>query len=173
MAVHYDGRFPEGNQFDSSYKRERPFVFEIGNGKVIRCWDEAFAHLSKGMKARLYCPSEYAYGSGGAGRIIPPDADLVFDVELIDINPIEKPPEEVAKPQKRKRKNSWSDLPPVGDDSTHQCFTPVVFYASFSVFMLAFGYFLYAICMPVEAMTRGQRQQIKKEAKKISEGKIA
>ena len=118
MAVHYAGKFPEGKQFDSSYQRERPFVFEIGSGKVIRCWDEAFMHLAKGTKARLYCPSDYAYGSGGAGRIIPPDSDLIFDVELIDINPTEKPAEEVAKPRK-KRKSSWSDLPPTGDETTH------------------------------------------------------
>ena len=91
VSVHYDGRFTDGNQFDSSYKRSRPFTFEIGNGNVIRCWEEAFMHLSKGMKAQVYCPSDYAYGSSGAGRIIPPDSDLIFDVELVDINPTGEP----------------------------------------------------------------------------------
>mmetsp|Transcript_9295 Transcript_9295/g.11366 ORF Transcript_9295/g.11366 Transcript_9295/m.11366 type:complete len:131 (-) Transcript_9295:55-447(-) len=129
-------------------------------------------HLSKGMTARLHCPSHYAYGSSGAGRIIPPDADLIFDVELLDINPSDKPAEEPTKSRSRKKKK-WSDLPPVGDESTHQCFTPLILYASFAIFMLSFGYCLYAIFIPVEAMTRGQRKLIKKEAKKISEGKIA
>ena len=90
VAVHYAGKFTDGNQFDSSYQRNRPFTFEIGKGNVIRCWEEAFMHLSKGMKAQVYCPADYAYGSGGAGRIIPPNSDLIFDVELIDINPTEQ-----------------------------------------------------------------------------------
>ena len=51
MAVHYRGSFEDGSEFDSSYKRYRPFTFEIGQGRVIKCWDLAFAHLPKGMKA--------------------------------------------------------------------------------------------------------------------------
>ena len=90
IAVHYAGKFTDGNQFDSSYSRNRPFTFEIGKGNVIKCWEEAFMYLSKGMKAQIFCPSDYAYGSSGAGRIIPANADLIFDVELIDINPTEK-----------------------------------------------------------------------------------
>ena len=53
VAVHYTGTFEDGEEFDSSYKRDRPFVFEIGKGRVIKCWDQAFMHLSKGMKAKL------------------------------------------------------------------------------------------------------------------------
>ena len=83
------------------------------------------------MKATLYCPAEYAYGSSGAGRIIPPNSDLVFDVELIDINA--PPPESEStdstskSKNRRKRRSKWEDLPPVGDDSTHQCFEPIYF----------------------------------------------
>ena len=91
--MHYRGSFENGDEFDSSYKREKPFIFEVGQNRVIKCWDQAFPHLTKGQKARLHCPSDYAYGSGGAGRIIPPNADLFFDIELVDINP----PEEIAK----------------------------------------------------------------------------
>ena len=87
--VHYVGRFEDGDDFDSSFKRNRPFTFEIQKNKVIRCWDDGFLHLAKGMRARLLCPPDYAYGSSGAGRVIPPDSDLVFDVELLDINPPE------------------------------------------------------------------------------------
>ena len=96
VAVHYNGTFGHnGEEFDSSYKRGRPFVFEIGKGRVIKCWDEAFMLLSKGMKARLHCPADYAYGSGGAGRVIPPNSDLIFDVELVEINGEEKTTEQV------------------------------------------------------------------------------
>ena len=94
VAVHYTGTFEDGEEFDSSYKRDRPFVFEIGKGRVIKCWDQAFMHLSKGMKAKSQCPHEFAYGQAGAGRIIPPNSDLTFEVELVDINPVEKSPED-------------------------------------------------------------------------------
>ena len=53
---------------------------------MISCWDTAFQEMTKGMKAQLYCPPDYAYGKGGAGRIIPPDTPLIFDVELVAIN---------------------------------------------------------------------------------------
>ena len=90
ISVHYRGTFDSGDEFDSSYKRGRPFTFEVGASRVIKCWDEAFLQLAKGMKAQLKCPSEYAYGKGGAGRIIPPDTPLNFEVELVSIN--EEPP---------------------------------------------------------------------------------
>ena len=125
ISVHYVGKFEDGNEFDSSYKRDRPFVFEVGQSKVISCWDQAFMHLSKGMKAKLNCPPEYAYGAGGAGRIIPPDATLTFDIELLDINPPESGSSskgsstETTSKSKPKKKDRWKDLPAVGDESTH------------------------------------------------------
>ena len=91
VAVRYAGKFADGKEFDSNFNRSRPFIFEIGKKKVIKCWEKAFPYLSKGMKAEVYCPSEYAYGSGGAGRIIPPNSDLIFNVQLVDINPVETP----------------------------------------------------------------------------------
>ena len=128
ISVHYRGKFVDGNEFDSSFKRNRPFLFDVGQGRVIKCWDQAFLQLTKGMKATLYCPAEYAYGSSGAGRIIPPNSDLIFDVELIDINaPPPEEPTETSKSKRRKKKSKWEDLPPVGDDSTHQCFEPMYF----------------------------------------------
>ena len=183
ISVHYSGRFEDGDEFDSSYRRERPFVFEVGQARVIACWDQAFLHLSKGMKARLHCPSEYAYGAGGAGRIIPPDAALTFDIELLDINPPEggkssSTSSESTSRSQRKRKKSWQDLPAVGDETTHQCFEPIVFQGAFATLMLSFGYFLYACCMNETAkLTRQERHRKREEAnkrsKKISEGKIA
>ena len=63
VQVHYEGKFDhDGDEFDSSIKRNKPFTFEMQSNRVIKCWDEAFAHLSKGVKARLLCPPEYAYG---------------------------------------------------------------------------------------------------------------
>ena len=91
IAAHYAGRLLDGTQFDSSYDRGNPLTFAVGNGQVIRCWDEAFLQLAEGMKAQLYCPADYAYGSRGAGGVIPPNADLIFDVELVKI---ETPPAE-------------------------------------------------------------------------------
>ena len=166
VAVHYRGTFDDGNEFDSSYRREKPFTFELGRNRVIKCWDSAFLHLSKGMKARLHCPAEYAYGSGGAGRIIPPDSDLIFEVELVDINPVEesatrKADDDVSKSRSRRRKPSWRDLPPEGDESSHQCFEPNILKGAFAVFMLTFGYFLYALCSPDQAMTPEQWKILK------------
>ena len=184
MAVHYSGRFPNGEEFDSSYSRQRPFTFEIGVGRVIKCWDQAFLHLSKGVKAQINCPSDYAYGAGGAGRIIPPNSDLVFDVELVEINPTEEAAgskaesndENVSK-SRPKRKSSWKDLPAIGDESTHICLTPLIAYASFIIFSLSCGYFLFAVFMPVAPMMRSKHVHTKVVAKKlnkkISEGKIA
>ena len=83
IAAHYAGRLLDGKQFDSSYDRGQPLTFNVGSGHVIKCWDEAFMHLSVGMKAQLYCPADYAYGSRGAGGVIPANADLIFDVELV------------------------------------------------------------------------------------------
>ena len=72
IAVHYKGTFEDGSEFDSSYRRDKPFTFELGKGRVIKCWEEGFKFLSTGIPARIHCPSELAYGSKGAGKIIPP-----------------------------------------------------------------------------------------------------
>ncbi len=87
VRVHYDGLFEDGRVFDSSRERDKPFDFKIGLNQVIKCWEEGFALLTKYQRASFRCPPEYAYGSAGAGSIIPPDTVLIFNVELLDINP--------------------------------------------------------------------------------------
>jgi FKBP-type peptidyl-prolyl cis-trans isomerase len=85
VAVHYKGMLPEGTTFDSSYDRGNPIEFPIGMGQVIAGWDEGIMLLNKGDKARFVIPSDLGYGEQGAGGVIPPNATLVFDVELMDI----------------------------------------------------------------------------------------
>ena len=85
VAVHYKGTTLEGKEFDSSAKTGVPFEFQIGQGQVIRGWDEGIALLNKGSKAILLIPSTMAYGQQGAGADIPADASLRFDVEVVDI----------------------------------------------------------------------------------------
>ena len=90
VTVHYTGWLYEGGKkttkFDSSVDRREPFSFVLGVGQVIKGWDEAMELLNKGSKARLVIPSELGYGSMGAGNgVIPPNATLIFDVELVDI----------------------------------------------------------------------------------------
>ena len=84
VIVHYSGTLLDGTKFDSSYDRGEPFSFELGLGMVISGWDEGIALLSKGSKGVLYIPSPLGYGSNGAGGIIPANAILVFEVELVD-----------------------------------------------------------------------------------------
>ena len=84
MTAHYTGTLLDGTVFDSSVKRNQPFKFTLGHGQVIKCWDEGFAQLKKGGKAVLNCPPDYAYGERGAGGLIPPNASLTFEVELLD-----------------------------------------------------------------------------------------
>lgn len=86
VAVHYEGALLDGTMFDSSVKRGEPIEFLLGEGQVIPGWDEGIALLSVGDKARLLIPSELAYGSRGAGGVIPPDAPLLFDVSLEGIS---------------------------------------------------------------------------------------
>jgi len=83
VSVHYQGALIDGTVFDSSYKRKEPIEFQLGIGQVISGWDEGLQLLNVGDKARFVIPSDLAYGSAGAGGVIPPDAILVFDVELV------------------------------------------------------------------------------------------
>ncbi|UMB61392.1 peptidylprolyl isomerase [Lutibacter sp. A80] len=85
VSVHYKGQLLNGQVFDSSYQRKQPIDFTIGVGQVIPGWDEGIQLLNVGDKARLVIPSELAYGSQGAGGVIPPDATLIFDVELMAV----------------------------------------------------------------------------------------
>jgi len=85
VTVHYVGTLLNGTQFDSSRSRGKPFVFKLGMGEVIRGWDEGVAQMTLGEKATLECSPDYAYGSSGAGGVIPPNATLMFEVELLGI----------------------------------------------------------------------------------------
>ena len=85
VAVHYTGMLLDKTVFDSSYRRREPIEFKVGVGQVISGWDEGIMLLHQGDKARLVIPAELAYGSRGAGGVIPPNATLIFDVELVKI----------------------------------------------------------------------------------------
>mmetsp|Transcript_67106 Transcript_67106/g.98192 ORF Transcript_67106/g.98192 Transcript_67106/m.98192 type:complete len:128 (-) Transcript_67106:202-585(-) len=86
IKVHYTGTLAAtGAKFDSSKERGTPFVFTIGVGEVIKCWDEGIIQLSKGTSATLTCSADFAYGEKGAGSLIPPNAELKFDVEVIEV----------------------------------------------------------------------------------------
>lgn len=83
VKVHYRGTFADGKEFDSSYKRGQPTTFPLG--RVIPCWTEGVQTMKVGGKAKLICPPNLAYGSKGVGGVIPPDATLNFEVELLGI----------------------------------------------------------------------------------------
>jgi FKBP-type peptidyl-prolyl cis-trans isomerase len=85
VSVHYKGQLLDGTVFDSSYPRKQPIDFTLGIGQVISGWDEGIQLLKVGDKARFVIPSNLAYGSQGSGSVIPPDATLIFEVELMDI----------------------------------------------------------------------------------------
>ena len=86
VSVHYKGQLLDGTVFDSSYKRQQPIDFVLGQGQVIPGWDEGVSLLKAGDKARFLIPPDLAYGPSGAGGVIPPDAALIFDVELVSIS---------------------------------------------------------------------------------------
>ena len=83
VKVHYRGTLPDGKEFDSSYKRGEPTEFPLN--RVIPCWTEGVQMMKPGGKAKLTCPPAIAYGERGAGGVIPPNATLVFEVELISV----------------------------------------------------------------------------------------
>ncbi len=85
VSVHYKGSLTDGTVFDSSYKRNQPIDFPLGMGNVIAGWDEGIALLQVGDKARFVIPPYLGYGESGAGGVIPPNATLVFDVELVEV----------------------------------------------------------------------------------------
>ncbi len=84
VKVHYRGTFPDGREFDSSYKRNEAIEFPLSG--VIACWTEGVQRMKVGGKAKLTCPASIAYGARGAGSTIPPNATILFEVELLAIN---------------------------------------------------------------------------------------
>ena len=84
VTVHYTGMLINGEKFDSSFDRNQPFSFQLGQGMVIRGWDEGITYFNKGASGTLFIPSTLGYGSSGAGGVIPPNAILIFEIQVLD-----------------------------------------------------------------------------------------
>jgi peptidylprolyl isomerase len=87
VSVHYRGQLEDGTEFDNSFTRGEPIRFALGQGRVIPGWEEGIALMKEGGKARLIIPPDLAYGAAGAGGVIPPNATLTFEVELVSVEP--------------------------------------------------------------------------------------
>jgi FKBP-type peptidyl-prolyl cis-trans isomerase FkpA len=85
LSMHYTGWLTNGKKFDSSHDRDEPFEFTLGTGRVIKGWDEGVAGMKVGGKRQLKIPASAGYGAAGAPPVIPPNATLIFDVELLDV----------------------------------------------------------------------------------------
>lgn len=85
LIVNYDGRLEDGTKFDSSYDKGRPFQFVFGTGRVIKGWDQGLVGMRVGGKRKLFVPSHLGYGERQIGNIIPPNSNLCFEVELLDV----------------------------------------------------------------------------------------
>jgi FKBP-type peptidyl-prolyl cis-trans isomerase len=85
VLVHYTGTLKDGKKFDSSYDRKQPFDFDLGEGKVIKGWDEGVVGMKEGGRRQLIIPSDLGYGPRGSPPKIPPDAELHFDIELLKV----------------------------------------------------------------------------------------
>jgi len=85
VEVHYTGTLTNGTVFDSSRNKGKTFIFDIGQGRVIKGWDQGVATMSLGERANLTCSPDFAYGSKGFSGVIPPNSTLIFDVELLGI----------------------------------------------------------------------------------------
>ncbi|HYM96404.1 MAG TPA: FKBP-type peptidyl-prolyl cis-trans isomerase [Candidatus Sulfotelmatobacter sp.] len=86
VDVHYTGWLTDGRKFDSSVDRGKPFTFQLGAGRVIKGWDQGVAGMKEGGKRKLTLPPDFAYGARGTGGVIPPNATLIFDVELLRVH---------------------------------------------------------------------------------------